>query len=266
MTVPERNVFLSALGEEDFEALLPKMKDLDVRQGQILCEAGHEIEFVYFPKTCAISVVALLEDGTPEMANFGPEGVAGALALLGHRKAFGRYLVQMSGRASRIRLDHLETVLAQRPHLRATMNLYLQWILNQVMQTAACNAAHHVEARCCRWILTLHERLHCKELDITHDILASAIGVQRPTVSVIARRLQNAGLIQQRRGAIAVVDAHGLENSACECYHTLQQRFEQILRSAESIRRARRERDCRVIDPARKFGLSNSAEPVNQRD
>jgi hypothetical protein len=55
------------------------------------------------------------------------------------------------------------------------------------------------------------------------------LGVQRPSVSVVLRTLQTAGLIKQGRGVIAVVDRAGLEEAACECYGKIRRSFEHIL-------------------------------------
>jgi len=43
------------------------------------------------------------------------------------------------------------------------------------------------------------------------------LGVQRPTVSVVAATLQNAGLIRYVHGRVTVEDRKGLEAAACEC-------------------------------------------------
>ncbi len=55
-------------------------------------------------------------------------------------------------------------------------------------------------------------------LPLTHEFPAEMLGVQRSTVSVVARTLQTAGLTRQNRGGITVVDRAGLEETACECY------------------------------------------------
>jgi Crp-like helix-turn-helix domain len=55
------------------------------------------------------------------------------------------------------------------------------------------------------------------------------LGVQRSTVSLVTRALQNAGLITQSRGAITVTDRSGLEDATCECYGTMRRTFERLL-------------------------------------
>ena len=54
------------------------------------------------------------------------------------------------------------------------------------MQSAVCNALHDVQQRCVRWLLMTHDRMHEQDFNLSHEFLAMMLGVQRPTVSVIA--------------------------------------------------------------------------------
>ena len=44
------------------------------------------------------------------------------------------------------------------------------------------------------------------------------LGVRRTTVTLVARQLEQAGLIQNHWGRIVIIDREGLEDVACECY------------------------------------------------
>jgi Mn-dependent DtxR family transcriptional regulator len=54
------------------------------------------------------------------------------------------------------------------------------------------------------------------------------LGVQRTSVSTVARTLQEAGLVQYRRGKIEILDVDGLREGACECYETVREQYEQL--------------------------------------
>jgi hypothetical protein len=56
------------------------------------------------------------------------------------------------------------------------------------------------------------------------------LGVQRPTVSVVAATLQRAGLISYRQGLIRVLDRRGLEAASCECYALIRAQFDRLRR------------------------------------
>jgi hypothetical protein len=95
-----------------------------------------------------------------------------------------------------------------------------------VSQSAACNRLHPLEERAARWMLMTHDRVDADTFPITHDFLASMLGVRRPSVTVAAGILQRAGFIQYRRGRMTIIDREGLEASACECYAIVRRQFD----------------------------------------
>ena len=54
------------------------------------------------------------------------------------------------------------------------------------------------------------------------------LGVRRESVTVTARKLQDEGLIQYRRGTVEVLDREGLEVAAGNCYKAARAGFEQF--------------------------------------
>jgi CRP-like cAMP-binding protein len=238
------NKLLAALPPEDLGALEPHLEVIDLARGRVLYESRDTVRHAYFPHTCVISLLAVLEDGgSAEVALFGCEGVLGVASSFVTRESFGRYIVQLPGTASRISMGRLEDVLDTRPAVRDLLRRYVEALLKQTFQTVACNALHSVEARCCRWILSMHDRMNEDTLPLTHEFLAEMLGVQRSTVSLVTRTLQTAGLISQSRGVIAVTDRAGLEETTCECYGTIRRAFERLLPGTytpTSVRRAAR--------------------------
>jgi CRP-like cAMP-binding protein len=195
-----------------------------------LYEPGARVEHAYFPHDCVVSLLAILENGgSAEVAVFGCEGVVGYASSLVGREAFGRYLVQVSGTASRLPLERLRDAAKASPAVDELLRRYTEALLAQTFQIVACNAVHTVEARCCRWILSTHDRVNRTTLPLTHEFLAEMMGVQRSTVSLITRTLQSAGLIIQRRGGITIVDPKGLQDISCECYRAIRKTFERLL-------------------------------------
>ena len=95
---------------------------------------------------------------------------------------------------------------------------YTQALLTQMCQTAACNRHHSIDQQLCRWLLLTLDRLPSNELVMTQELVASALGVRRESVTEAAGKLQRAGFVRYRRGHISVLDRAGLETGACECY------------------------------------------------
>jgi len=135
----------------------------------------------------------------------------------------------MGGTASRIPFERLNEARNARPGLRQLIMNYGEVLLSQTFQTVSCNAVHSVEMRCCRWILSMHDRADQDTLPLTHEFLSEMLGVQRSTVSVVTRTLQSAGLIRQSRGGITVIDRPGLEASTCECYRKIRRIYQRLL-------------------------------------
>jgi CRP-like cAMP-binding protein len=224
------NRLLAAHAIEDYACLEPHLEVVQLPLGKVLYERGDPIDYAYFPHDAVISLLAVFQGGeTAEMSTIGPEGVFGFVASQGHPDAFGRFTIQVPGAASRVRLDRLQDVLNACPSVRMVFTKYLQALMAQTFQIVACNAVHPVDARCCRWILTTQDRVRREELALTHEALAQMLGVQRSTVSSVTGRLQAAGLINQRRGSITVLNRAGLEAVACECYGTIRDEFQRRL-------------------------------------
>ena len=224
------NRLLAALEPEDFAYLEPHLEIVDLPKGQVLYEAGDTIRYTYFPHDAVVSLLNLLEDGgSVEVAVFGREAVFGLISALFTRESFGRYIVQIPGSASQVDIDWVREAVNVCPRFRVLLHRFTEALLAQTFQTVTCNAVHTVEARCCRWLLSNHDRVDQNTLPLTHELLAEMLGVQRPSVSIVLRTLQTAGVISQRRGSIVVTDRAGLEEVACECYGRIRRSYERLL-------------------------------------
>jgi CRP-like cAMP-binding protein len=98
----------------------------------------------------------------------------------------------------------------------------MMWAESQ--QITACNAKHNAEARLCRWLMQTRDRIESDTLPVTQEFLSEMLGVRRTTVTLVARALQEAGLIKYRRGVIHIEDVERLKESACECYGAVDRR------------------------------------------
>jgi CRP-like cAMP-binding protein len=228
-TAGERNRLLAALSPSDFALLTPHLQDVPFKQGALLQEAGDPIKIVYFPRTGMISILAVMSAGNGvETATVGREGAVGVAVGLGGRTAVGRAVVQVEGISSRISASHFIIAANASAGLRDLIGRYNDAQMALVHQSAGCNALHHVEARLCRWLLQTRDRSDSDVLSLTHEFISEMLGVQRTTVTLLAQTLQDAGLIRYRRGKIEILDRHGLEKKACECYAVVRRKTEEV--------------------------------------
>src|SRR5260370_35694954 len=116
------------------------------------------------------------------------------------------------------------------PPFRNLMISYVQAFLEQVQVSAACNGRHTLEERLARWLLMMRDRADDDALQITHDLLAEMLGVQRPSITNTARELQGAGLLERRRSQVTILDRQGLVEASCESYKLVLARLEFHLR------------------------------------
>jgi CRP-like cAMP-binding protein len=224
-----RNRLLAALEPPDLALLSPALKVINHRQGDVLTEAGDPVEQIYFPLGGMISLLAVMENGNGvELATVGREGAVGVLAGLAGRIAAARAVVQVEGNFAQIATAQFQRALADSPSLRNFMARYNDVQMTLIHQVAGCNALHQVTTRLCRWLLQTRDKTESDILPLTHEFLSEMLGVQRSTVTVLARELQSAGLIHYRRGRIEIVDRPGLELKACSCYEIARRKIENL--------------------------------------
>jgi CRP-like cAMP-binding protein len=220
--LPLDNKLLAALPRDHFDRLLPYLTSVSLPQGLVLYEAGDEVDQVYFPHYGMLSLLAVLRDGKAiETATVGREGVVGAMAGLGLYKSLVRVVVQMPLALSKIPATHFRTVTAGSDVIRNLCVRYNEVLLSQARVTAACNALHPIEARFCRWLLQSADRSGSDIVPLTQEFLAEMLGVRRTSVTEVASKVQNAGVITYSRGVIKILDRPALARMSCECYETL---------------------------------------------
>jgi hypothetical protein len=113
------NRLLAALEPEDFACLEPHLELVILTHKHVLFDMGAAVSHAYFPHSAIVSLVNVMEDGANlEVGVFGCEGVLGLLSAMASRKAFGRYIVQMPGTASRIAFERMKAAQNARPKLR----------------------------------------------------------------------------------------------------------------------------------------------------
>lgn len=223
------NHFLASLSREDAVSIQPHLKPMDLPQGGVFFRAEEAISRVYFPHSGVVSLVVGLSDGQyVEAGMFGRNGVIGVAALLDGPVALNQAIGQVAGAGLVGDKTALKRLAEDSATLRESLARHEKMILAQVQQVAACNAAHSLEKRLSRWLLQTRDLLASDDLPLTQEFLSQMLSVQRSSVTLVARRLQEAGLIKYTRGRIHVRDANALHESSCECYDVINAHFRKI--------------------------------------
>jgi CRP-like cAMP-binding protein len=229
--ITRSNRLLGAMEASSRERIDLKLQTIDLKLGDVVCEAGGLLTHVYFPEGAVLSLLTVLENGSAiETANIGREGAFGLFAAMYSRVSFNRSLIQLEGSMVRCPIEVLRSEFERSAHMRDLLVSYSETLLSQVQQTVACNAMHTTEEKMCRWLLMMHDRAEGEVLAYTHEFLSSMLGANRKSVTLAAQSMQSAGLIRYHRGKIQIIDRPGLEKASCECYAIVKERFDAFLR------------------------------------
>jgi CRP-like cAMP-binding protein len=227
---PLQNRLLAALPAGDYARLLKHLHMNTSVTGRTLQQQGTPVTDVYFPNGGVFSVTNEMRDGALiEVATVGREGMLGIGVFLGDRAGAGRMFQQVpDGPFPSMTAGRFVKETATAGPFRDVVALYAQANLLQIMQGTACNALHDVKQRCCRWLLQTQDRVGAREFLLKQEFLAIMLGVHRPTVTLVMRTLQEAGLIATRYGRIRVLKRRKLENTSCECYEVIRAHFQRL--------------------------------------
>lgn len=231
------NCILRSLPAATMERLWPALEPLATRQHQVIDHVDGPIEYLYFINRGLVSLIKVMDDGRMvEVGAVGIEGVTDPNALFGIDKAVIETVVQIPGGAFRIRREMLGRELERDAALRRVLEKYARFAYGQMAQTAACNRLHSMEERCCRWLLVCHDSALADTFPLTHELIATMLGGQRTAVTLVAKALQRAGLIDYSRGQLTIVDRGGLEEEACECYGAIRAQLQDLFPALERVR------------------------------
>jgi CRP-like cAMP-binding protein len=228
--ITSKNLFLAAVPQEDLEVHFSELLRVPLTLRQVLYEAGAPLEYVYFIEQGVASVLTNMADGsTIEVGMIGMEGMVGVTALLGGDVSAQQVIVQVPGTALRMNATRCKAAFDRSEGVRKIALRFIEAILNLSAQTAACNRLHSIEQRCARWLLMAIDRIQSDRIPLTHEFLASMLGVRRAGVTTTAGELQRSGLIRYHHGQLTIVDREGLEATACECHRIDHERLVRLL-------------------------------------
>ena len=227
---PRENHLLGALPAYAYDRLSAHLEPVQLNLGDVLYEPGIQLRYVYFPTTAIVSLLYVMENGaSAEIAIVGNEGILGISLFMGGETTPSRAVVQSAGHGYRLRAQYLKDEFGRFGPFLHLLLRYTQALITQMAQTAVCNRHHSVDQQLCRWLLLSLDRLSSTELSMTQELIANMLGVRREGVTEAAGKLQQAGLIQYRRGKITVIDRSRLQERCCECYQVVKNEFDRLL-------------------------------------
>ena len=229
-----KNHILSLLPEVTVNTWASHFETVDLHMGKVLYEPGNILSHMYFPTTAIVSWIYVLENGaTTEIAMTGREGVVGMYMLMGGGKSHNQAIVQTAGQAIRVPVKLVMDTFSQGHQVQSIFWLFTRALITQMAQIAVCHRHHTLDQQLCRMLLLTLNRIDGDTIVMTHEVIASLLGVRREGVTLAAKKLMLEGIISYVRGRITVLDRRALELRACECYNVISQEYERLLNLSE---------------------------------
>jgi hypothetical protein len=225
------NNLLRALRPNDAAILNPLLEPWIGARGEVIHEPGETVRCVYFPcGPSLISYLVVLQNGLAvESALIGREGAAGGIVSKGRLPAFARAEVQYPGPFLRMQIADLEQAKQKSPTLGDLFARYADCLTAQVFQSVGCNAAHTIEQRTAKWLVSAVERTGGPAISLTQDQLAVMLAVGRSYISRVLRTFKQRGILEVRRGSLEIRDFDSLRAMACECNESVRAHFDEVL-------------------------------------
>jgi CRP-like cAMP-binding protein len=204
------NKLLSYMSASDHAEIEPLLEEIYLPHRFKLAQPRRLVEHVYFLDSGLASIVVKGRDGQEtEVAVVGNEGASGCPVFLEVDRSAQDVYMQGKGTGRRIRADVLSRLIADRPSLRRLLLQYAHTVSVQQDETALAATRGTIPERLARWLLMAQDRLG-DDLDLTHDFLATMLGIRRPGVTVALSEFRQAGLTSSSRGNVHVQDRAGL--------------------------------------------------------
>ncbi|WP_322085223.1 Crp/Fnr family transcriptional regulator [Burkholderia sp. BCC1999] len=222
------NHFLSALDGISRSELAPHLTLSSLKTGQVLCDAGENLEAVYFPVTAGISLQYTTGGKTTlGVTEIGREGIV-CDDVIGSAMQ-RRVVVYHGGFAYRLCAHRFADACDASAVVRRQVFVRMQLVLSQASQVMFCSRHHVMRHQVSRWLLIAYERSRSIEIPVTHGMLGQMLGVRRETVTDTMRQLHELDLIYQHRGALVLTDLAGLEGQGCDCHRVIREETRRIL-------------------------------------
>jgi hypothetical protein len=184
---------------------------------------------VYFPTTASVSMLHMTTGGdSVEVVAVGNEGMVGMPVIMGGGVAAGEAVVRTGGHGFRADSAWLVGEFHARAAVMRLLLRYAHALMTHTAQSAICNKHHSLEQRLCRCFLGSLDQADGRALNLTHESLASMLGVRREGVTCAALKLQRVGLIDYTRGRVIVLDRDALEAQSCECYGVVKAEYDWV--------------------------------------
>jgi len=224
------NRLIEGLPRKARHQLLGMCEAVELDLGEVLYDRDASARHIYFPTGSTLSLRSSPGDlPVLEIAMVGNEGMLGAHIALGVGSSATFAQVRGAGSAWRMTTARFKAELTRSAPLERSIRRYLHVTILQHVSMARCSRFHNLDQRLARWLLMTHDRAQEDTFSVTHESMASMLGVRRVGITTAASALQRRAIIEYARGKVTVLDRASLEAAACSCYATDRRSYSKYL-------------------------------------
>lgn len=224
------NRLLGTLTSTDLALLAGHLEPVRLRRGTVLVHPHEPIESAWFLTSGLSSIVAPCPNTSGvEVGMTGRDGMIGISLLLDSDRSPHSASMQADGAGFRIDAPVLARTLAGSASIQRHLLRYVHAFCVQQGHTALSNAIHSVEQRLARWLLMAHDRQDGDGIAMTHEFMALALGVRRPSVTIALHSLEGIGLLKATRSLVLIRDRQGMETFAQTAYGTPEAEYNRLI-------------------------------------
>jgi hypothetical protein len=218
----ERNFITGTISNDDWERwkLYSKLVRFEVSKPTIVTH--HCFSKIIFPTTAIFSFSSeSLTGGLAESSLVGSEGFVGFWKLATNPQSAMAVMLQTSGFGIVVPVEFINREVLSSSHFRLSILNYANSLVRYATQTCFCYRYHSIDQQVVKSILLTLRRTGGSRINMTHQTLATILGLRREAVSLAIRNLCEKNLMEQKRGYTTVLNLTGLEAQACECYEEI---------------------------------------------
>jgi CRP-like cAMP-binding protein len=223
------NAILRYLSDGDRDLLRPSLQRIDLPVRFRLAEASRPIDAVYFLEAGVASITtSVRHEIAIEIGIVGREGVVNLPVLVGIDRSPSETYMQIRGAGFRIEVERLREAMAQSPTLTQILLMFVHVYMVQTASTVLANGRASIPERLARWLLMARDRVEGEGIALTHEFLATMLGVNRPGVTTALQEFERRGFIDGGRGLITILDRSALETAANGYYGVAEAEFQRL--------------------------------------
>ena len=230
---PTGNRLLDALLPERQRIFSTELRAVRVERDEPTQTAGTRMRYADFPIDAVLCTSLNLSDGGRcDVETVGREGYVEIDAGLDTENASRHSRCRIPGVVLRVKVAAFRAEMQASERFSVLVHRNIAARFFSVGQYVACGSLHTIVQRSARWLLQCNDAVGRARFPITQDVVAEAIGAQRPNVTVALGRLREAEAIELARGVVTIADRLRLEAETCECYADVKAAMNDALMTA----------------------------------